>query len=377
MKALQAAALFSFVFLVACKDSTIKSYQPNTPIAAESEGEVRLWYQADKFDKALVKSKQLFDTGDLQSYLQGLMDTLYPEYDGAIVVHVHKAPLLNAFALPNGSVYVNMGLLAALENEAQIATVLAHEGAHFIEKHSAKQRVYSQNSQGWAVAVSMLGVPFVGQVVAMNAMSGYSVEHETEADTLGYARLKKAGFATSEASRTFEIMARDVKASDVDRPYFFASHPKLQARIDNFTKLNALETDSEQGIVGFERYQKVVGPLRQSILEQKLALGQVAEVIACLEDPLSKKLYGVQHDYLMAVALLKQEGNERQNEAIELLETTLSNRPDFALAHKELGFHYYKVENKELAGRHLQSFIDLADVGEDTAFAKYYLQKLQ
>ena len=102
------------VFLVGCKATNIRSFQANDEISASSEGETRLWYQSEKFDTAMVKGRHIPELPEIQSYLQDIMDRLYPEFKGSIKVNLHKAPVLNAFALPNGSIYINLGMLASL-----------------------------------------------------------------------------------------------------------------------------------------------------------------------------------------------------------------------------------------------------------------------
>ncbi|WP_415882083.1 M48 family metallopeptidase [Neptuniibacter sp. QD34_54] len=370
--------LCCFVFLmVGCKATNIKSFEADDEIEAKTKGENRLWFQADKFDTAMQKGRQIPDLPKIKVYLQEIMDRLYPEFKGHIKVGLHRAAVLNAFALPNGSIYINLGMLASLENEAQIASVLAHEGIHFLQKHSAKQRIYNQNSQGWAVAVSMIGIPLAGQLVAMNSMSGYSQEHETEADTLGFERLRKAGYATSEATRAFEILAREVKANDIDEPYFFASHPKLQERIGNFKTLNADLTDQAKGEIGFERYQSVVGGIREPVLKEKLAAGRVNAVLATLDDESSRKIYEDRLNYLKALALLKKADDESSDKAEKLLMAEVEKKPQFAEAHKELGFHFIKRKQNELAKNHLEQYLKFASATADTAFAEYYLKKMQ
>ena len=52
---------------------------------------------------------------------------------------VLRDPVPNAFALPNGSIYINTGMLALLEEEAQLASVLAHEVIHVTERHTYEQ----------------------------------------------------------------------------------------------------------------------------------------------------------------------------------------------------------------------------------------------
>lgn len=370
-------SVFLALLLSGCKATNIKAFESGDELAASTEGEKRLWFQANKLDVAFEKGRQIHDAPEIRQYLQSIMNRLYPEFENEIQVDLHRAPVLNAFALPNGSIYINVGLLTALENEAQIASVLAHEGIHFLQKHSAKQRVYRHNSQGWAIAVTMMGIPLAGQIVAQSSMSGYSVEHETEADTLGYERMRKVGYAVSEAPRAFEILAREAKANEIDEPYFFASHPKLQIRIDNFKKLNEENPDASQGRIGFEEYQNHIAPLRGHVIKQKIAAGKQNAVIAALEDEGADRLYPQYKDYYLALAFLKKEGEENIEKAVSLLNNTLEKHPLFADAHRELGFFYLKSEDKLNARKYLSSYIELASEEHDTSFAEYYLKKIE
>src|SRR5258705_2046487 len=105
----------------------------------ESEG--RLWHEARGYDATIERSGQKYEDRRATAYLQSVMDRLYPEFKGKIRVHLYDSTQLNAFALPNGSVYFNIGLLARIGNEAQLAAVLGAEAAHFIEKHHLRGRV--------------------------------------------------------------------------------------------------------------------------------------------------------------------------------------------------------------------------------------------
>ncbi len=65
----------------------------------------------------------------------------------AFTFRVVDSPVLNAFALPGGYIYVTRGLLANLENEAQLAVVLGHEIAHVARQHAARQAFTAQRAQ--------------------------------------------------------------------------------------------------------------------------------------------------------------------------------------------------------------------------------------
>jgi len=133
----------------------------------ESEG--RLWHEARSYDTTIERSGQIYEDPRATAYLQGVMDRLYPEFKGKIHVHLYDSTQLNAFALPNGSVYFNIGLLARIGNEAQLAAVLGHEAAHFIEKHSFRERVSAKNASAFAVS----GIPFAS-LAAVSSITGFS-----------------------------------------------------------------------------------------------------------------------------------------------------------------------------------------------------------
>lgn len=163
------------------------------------------------------------------------MDELFPEYRGYIRVRALKKPVLNAFAMPNGSIYINSGLLGVMQNEAQLATVLAHEGVHFLNKHSARQREHFHQAAGWMMAISMLGIPLLAEVTFASAVTGYSREHETEADLEGFKRLQRAGYQVSEARKTFEHLLREVEAEDIKAPFSFIA-PQIAGKDTEFQR---------------------------------------------------------------------------------------------------------------------------------------------
>ncbi|MDP3123384.1 MAG: M48 family metallopeptidase, partial [Thiobacillus sp.] len=140
-------------------------------------GEKSLWQEADEFDRALERAGRVNTDPVLTAYLQGILDRLFPEFKNRLRVRLLNAQQINAFALPNGSIYVNAGLIARFENEAQLATVLAHEGAHFTHRHSLQQAERLRNTAAFALVVAMLGVPLVGDIVVLSSMFGYSREH--------------------------------------------------------------------------------------------------------------------------------------------------------------------------------------------------------
>jgi len=121
------------------------------PFKPESD-EVRLWSQAEKEEEALAKKAKIYDDPLLEEYLGKLGDRLLPDEVRAaggpgFRFGVMSDPTLNAFAMPNGRVYVHSGLLSRLDNEAQLAMILGHEMTHVTSRHALRFTRDATNKQ--------------------------------------------------------------------------------------------------------------------------------------------------------------------------------------------------------------------------------------
>lgn len=340
---------------------------------ALANSEKSLWQEADDFDRSLQRADKINADPALTAYLQGIMDRLYPEFKGRLRVQLLNAQHINAFALPNGSVYVNAGLVARFENEAQLATVLAHEGAHFTHRHSLQQAERIRNAAAFALVVSMLGVPLMGDIVALSSMFGFSREHEREADEIGYQRLIAAGYAPRESIRTFEHLQAEIKAADIKEPFFFASHPKLQERIDNFTEL---VKDTNSGEIARERFIETTAQLRLASLAADLAAYRYKQIILVLSKPEIRREYPPEASYYLGEAyrLRNEEGDlataEREfNSVTEMA-------PEFAPTYRALGLLAYKRDDMARARILLKRYLALAPTAEDRGYIEFYLAAL-
>lgn len=343
---------------------------PVSAAALERE-ERNLWAEAEAFDKALARSGRLRADPALNAYLQGVLDKLYPEFDGKVRIRAIDSNQLNAFALPNGSLYINTGLLARLQNEAQLATVLAHEGAHFVHRHSFQQSEHVKNVAAFALVVGLAGVPVVGNVVALTSMSGFSREHETEADNIGYQRLLAAGYAASEAPKTFEHLIAEIKALEINEPFFFASHPKLQDRVDSLTELSR---DAGNGELGHEAYVMAIRAVRLFALQEDLDTYRHKQLILVLSDPERRREYPPEASFYLGEAyrLRNQDGDLERAEREYTLSVELA--PTFAPAYRALGLLHYRRQAKSLAAPLFKRYLELAPAAADREYIETYLK---
>ena len=159
-------------------------------------------------------------------------------------------PILNAFAIPGGYIYVFTGLIQSVETESQLAGVIAHELAHVSQRHVVnrieKQQKLSLLSAGGMLAGLLLGAVTGGETgakagqalmvgsqgAATAAMLHYSQEDEREADHVGLTSMVDAGFNPEGMPQTFEIMLKNKWFdSSNSMPSYLSTHPGTADRI--------------------------------------------------------------------------------------------------------------------------------------------------
>jgi beta-barrel assembly-enhancing protease len=334
------------------------------------EKERRLWHEAAGYDNTIERSGQLYEHARATRYVQGVMDGLYPEFKGKIPVRIYDSTQLNAFALPNGSVYINIGMLARIENEAQLAAVLGHEAVHFIEKHSFQERVSSKNAASFAVS----GIPFAS-LAAASSISGFSRELEREADAMGYQRLVKAGYDPREAHKVFQYLADEVKALDIKEPYFFSSHPKMIDRIEQFKRMSAQHKGG--GRTGSEQYNSIMSEIRLDALRKDIGQDRYKSVILVMEDSKLKGYYPAAGYFYLGEAYSRRDETGDEGKAIEAYKKAEKMSPKFAPTYMRLGMHYMKKGNKGNARNYFNRYLSLAPKdASDRGYVQQYLNSL-
>ncbi len=373
-----ATLLACCALLAGCNGTPVRDLSGAADTRHLDEAQQRRWHEAQELDRALRNRGVLLDDPEAQAYVQSVMDRLFPEFRGSIHVHVARSSALNAYALPNGSIYINLGLLARMRNEAQLAMVLGHEATHFIEQHSLRQRDSADAIAVAGIATTVLtGIPFSGQLLALGAMSGYSQDLERAADQGGFRRLIRAGYDPQQAPEVFRLMREEVDALDIDRPFLYSSHPRLSERIETLSRLAARPDTPAGGRSGREDFLEHVGRLRGRLLAQYLEEQDYKRLILILEDPKRRADYPPEADYYLGEAyrLRNQEGD--QAKAVAAWKRCLARRPDFAPVHRALGLHAMRLAQRERAIEHLRRYLELAPRARDRAYIQRYLQRLQ
>lgn len=172
---------------------------------------------------------------------------------------VLDSPVVNAFALPGGYVYVTRGLVAYLENEAQLAVVLGHEIAHVAARHSSQQALTQRVGRigvlgGAILGQELLGVSAgslaqLGQVATRLLFLSYSREDERESDRLGVEYALGAGYRASEGAGFFSVLRRMGEDREGSLPSFLSTHPDPGGREDRIRELASGASDSTDSLI--------------------------------------------------------------------------------------------------------------------------------
>ncbi len=371
-------ALLVFVLSMSgCVSVPIRDLQGSTDTQHLSDAQQRRWHEAQEFDRQLRNTGLLLDDTGAQAYVQSVMDRLFPEFKGTLKVHIARSSGLNAFALPNGSIYLNLGLLARMQNEAQLAMVLGHEATHFIAQHSLRQRERVDQLAVFGTVTTLLtGIPLSGQLLALAAMSGYSKNQERAADQGGFRRLVQAGYDPHQAPKVFRLMREEVDALDISQPFLYSSHPRLSERIKSLTHLAQQPGVPAGGTIAGPRFMAHVGHLRSRLLVQYLEEQDSKRLILILEDAKRRAQYPPEADYYLGEAYRLRGDKGDAEKALEAYRRCLDGNPDFAPAHRALGLYALRHKQAQQARIHLRRYLALVPRARDHAYIDSYLKQL-
>jgi len=193
-----------------------------------------------------------YDDSSLQGYIEQVgQNVARVNHRKELPYHymVVDSAVLNAFALPGGYIYINRGLLAYLNNEAQLASVLGHETGHVAARHGIKKYQKAVGAQLVLVGVSMAtesqGLALGTNLLLSAILQGYSRKDERQADELGAEYMYRASYDPMEMPGFFKILKQMEKESPNLIEQLFASHPPTPDRLEK-TEAHARELTKEK-----------------------------------------------------------------------------------------------------------------------------------
>lgn len=228
-------------------------------------------------DQQIIQQYGVVDDQEVQAYVDRVAQRVLAEShvrrpdadpvfrETPFVFRVLDSPVVNAFALPGGYVYVTRGLLSYLTSEAQLAVVLGHEIGHVEARHASQRAFEQQLGQ-----VGLLGTAILGQEI-LNIPAGnildvagtatqllflrYGREDELESDQLGVEYAARAGYEAALGADFFTTLQRINEREQNAIPTFLSTHPdpgNRRQRIVERAQAWEQELPGQQTVVGRE-----------------------------------------------------------------------------------------------------------------------------
>lgn len=317
--------------------------------------ERQVWESAARSAREIERAGGVLDDPELEAYATEILERLFPRFVGAFRVRILQHPVVNAITLADGSIYLFAGLVARMENEAQLASVLAHEGVHFTHRHTYAKRIHER---GWRAGSS----------------GEHGRGHEELADREGVQALAAAGYAPGEAVRALERLAEIELIYRVASDHPEATHPDSVRRVEAVRRL----TDAlrPEGRVAAEEYRRHTARVRLAAIEESLARLDHEFALLELSSAEASAEYPDHVDYFLGEAyrLRGDRGDDARAEAA--YQRALERAADFAPTHRALGREFLKRGESERARTHLQQYLLMAPDAADRAHVEAELARV-
>lgn len=256
------AALFAAA--LALSSSSARGQASPPPGFKFTPADEKLWNEAEAIDGQFGKRGLLFNDPALDERLEQLAKPILSSVGAPERVRwklrVLRDPSVNAFGLPNGSIYVHTGLLALLENDAQLTGILAREVAHvtnrdaYLQFRKYRKKMVAREVAGASVLAGSLipgpnlawgtgtyagalieVVGGISEVTLTTSLFGYSSELERGADIFAVNQLAAVGYDPMELAKAFRVLDERLDVALI--PTFYSDHEKLEQRIADTTSV--------------------------------------------------------------------------------------------------------------------------------------------
>jgi len=238
-----------------------------------SKVDTDLLTQADLLDQRFGKDGLVYRDAAVEAYVDRVGQSILPSATPPERINwrfrVLRDPLANAFALPNGSIYVNSGLLALMDNDSQLAGVLAHEITHVTGRHgylsnrSRRKKAVAIHvfqavasfAPDTAWGISLLAVGIVAPAILVCTINGYDRELERQADGYAVDKLIAGGYDAGELASVFRLLQKKFEIETTK--IYYNDHPKLEERVSfvsNLARGKAPPEGSKPRVANTEQY---------------------------------------------------------------------------------------------------------------------------
>jgi predicted Zn-dependent protease len=366
------------LFMMGCTTPGLQTPQGDATLIGH---ELTLIERAEREQAILAESGFIYEEKELEIYLNHVVKRLHShtlQSQTPPMVKVIKDPHLNVFVYPNGVIYIQTGILSRLDNEAQLAVILAHEMIHYMHHHPFKAFGGYKKHQVGREFQGRLKDFFnrLGATLSMAAMAGYSQALETQADVEGMALVTSAGYDPREAIKLFGHLKREVKTENLKEPLFFGFHPRIEKRIDNIENfLLSHPITAKKGLLNRDVFLKKT---REVVLVNAfldLKAGRYDSARWNVDKYTNLKENDARAFYLLGEIFKHKGGTADRTRIRGYYEKAISVDPVYPEPYRAIGLIHYKDEKWNLAKKAFESYLTLSPNIHDKAYILEYLKK--
>src|SRR6201988_2713747 len=404
------------------------------------EVDMEVLEQADLLDRRFERDGLVLADESTNAYLSRIGLSLVPR--DLVLERVSwkfralRDPQPNAFALPNGSIYVTTGLMTLIDNESQLAAILAHELTHVMRRdtygsnRSNRKKFLTMNvmaaigayAPGGVVGAVITIVTTVAPFIMMATIYGYSQDLEREADLKGVDMMISAEYSPEEMVNVMKLLDKDIEGENIR--LFYNDHPSLDERIKYLSSYLGARADrvTQQMELNRERaaYFKIMEPVMRHNLQLSIMAGRFRSAVFHAQrlvdfHPDSENLFWLAEAYrtlgprspqltekeltnsakkdaakkrqkrtleeeeneLLATPVGKENWQRHQQKADELYSRALNAENPVPVIHRGLGMLYEKLGRANDAASEYEKYIELAPTAIDRERIKRRIETLR
>ena len=369
----------------------------------ENSEEARLWDIASKHENNLGNSGRLFHDRHIEAYLESITDNMLGDELDHLGITIDfvlvKEPTLSAWVYPYGTIAVHTGLLAGMENEAQLAAILAHEISHFLQRHSFRELITERRQTGIGKGLGLLatlavasqtGTVDTGIMDATGGLwtglvtNGYSRKLEYVADEEGLDLMANANYSRKEALKAFATLGDNDVYGTVKVALLWSSHPKLDSRLENLEKEIKKEQKKKKdayraGVVpDSATYYRGIAPALMINANLDIESREFGRARMALTKYISVEVDDPEAEFLMGETYRKQAPDGPDfAPRLEAYQKALQKDSGYAAAHKEVGMAYRQQRMNSDALVAFERYLELAPEAADAGIIRAYMDGMR
>lgn len=330
-------------------------------------------YVFDKIEAQISAAPNRVKDARLTNYITTVLCRLSVGYCQQVRIYVLEDPEFNAHILPNGAFVLLTGLLLRVDNESQLAYVLAHELGHYVNKHGIKKINFSKLKRGNEKLKHTKSSSGFANYLSLNSYTQYL---EMDADNYAITLLNKKNYNLNHVAGLFVNLLKENKAAKREnKGGFRSSHPGTEQRITLIQKF-ALN-NMPQPRVNEKPWAQIKTLYINEWLQKELQKREFDSSLVLLERLKVDSTEPLYFDYYFGELYAKQVGRINQLKAADYYLSHLKAATRINDVYKNLADVYVLLNETDAAKNNYLKYMELAPGADDYNLIKQRLTRLQ